>query len=183
MKKLLTKPAVILLFVLFSTAGTMCFSMQDTDKGLADNQSPITRPSQEKENPINDVDVEMKIVSSQRSFHYPEPIKLQVFLFERHPVLGARVEATVTSPSGSTFEVPFSENILLGATTPESGDIEANQEIIERTLENFNIPVEMGEVNVGPTVTQYTLKPAEGTRQTPAGILSPAPYIFHLSFF
>ena len=121
MKKLLTKPAVILLFVLFSTAGTMCFSMQDTDKGLAGNQSPITRPSQGEESPINDVDVEMKIVSSQRSFHYPEPIKLQVFLFGRHPVLGARVEATVASPSGSTSKVPFSENILLGAATPESG--------------------------------------------------------------
>jgi S-DNA-T family DNA segregation ATPase FtsK/SpoIIIE len=48
----------------------------------------------------------------------------------------------------------------------DSGNVEANQEIIKRTLENFNIPVEMGEVNVGPTVTQYTLKPAEGIKLT-----------------
>lgn len=51
-------------------------------------------------------------------------------------------------------------------TAPESGDIDANKEIIEQTLENFNIPVEMGEVNVGPTVTQYTLKPAQGIKLT-----------------
>lgn len=51
-------------------------------------------------------------------------------------------------------------------TAPESGDIDANVETIKRTLENFNIPVEMGEVNVGPTVTQYTLKPAEGIKLT-----------------
>jgi len=31
-------------------------------------------------------------------------------------------------------------------------------------LENFGIQVEMGEVNVGPTVTQYTLKPADGVK-------------------
>ncbi|RJR31199.1 DNA translocase FtsK [Candidatus Parcubacteria bacterium] len=47
---------------------------------------------------------------------------------------------------------------------PTSGDIKANQLIIQKTLQNFSIPVEMGEVNVGPTVTQYTLKPAEGIK-------------------
>lgn len=47
---------------------------------------------------------------------------------------------------------------------PTSGDIKANKVIIQKTLENFGIPVEMGEVNVGPTVTQFTLKPAEGVK-------------------
>ncbi len=45
-----------------------------------------------------------------------------------------------------------------------SGDIKANSERIRKTLENFGIQVEMGEVYVGPTVTQYTLKPAEGVK-------------------
>lgn len=48
--------------------------------------------------------------------------------------------------------------------TPSSGDIRANANIIKRTLENFNIDVEMGEVAIGPTVTQYTLRPAEGVK-------------------
>ncbi len=48
--------------------------------------------------------------------------------------------------------------------TPSSGDIKANSNIIKRTLENFGVDVEMGEVSVGPTVTQYTLKPAEGVK-------------------
>jgi len=47
---------------------------------------------------------------------------------------------------------------------PSSGDIKANSNIIKRTLQNFGIEVEMGEVNIGPTVTQYTLKPAEGVK-------------------
>lgn len=47
---------------------------------------------------------------------------------------------------------------------PTSGDIKANANIIKRTLSNFGIEVEMGEVRVGPTVTQFTLKPAEGVK-------------------
>ncbi|MBI3120230.1 MAG: DNA translocase FtsK 4TM domain-containing protein [Candidatus Kerfeldbacteria bacterium] len=47
---------------------------------------------------------------------------------------------------------------------PQSGDIESNKEKIRSTLETFGIDVDMGEVNVGPTVTQYTLKPHEGVK-------------------
>lgn len=49
---------------------------------------------------------------------------------------------------------------------PSSGDIKGNMNIIQRTLDNFGIIVEMGEVSVGPTVTQYTLRPAEGIKLT-----------------
>lgn len=47
---------------------------------------------------------------------------------------------------------------------PTAGDIGINSAIIKKTLQNFDIPVEMSEVNIGPTVTQYTLKPAEGIK-------------------
>jgi len=49
-------------------------------------------------------------------------------------------------------------------TRPTSGNIEANKITIQKTLQNFGIEVEMGEVNVGPTVTQYTLRPSEGIK-------------------
>lgn len=45
-----------------------------------------------------------------------------------------------------------------------AGNIKANAQIIKRTFQNFGIEVEMGEINIGPTVTQYTLKPAEGIK-------------------
>lgn len=44
------------------------------------------------------------------------------------------------------------------------GDVKANANIIKRTLKNFNIDVEMDEVSIGPSVTRYSLKPAEGVR-------------------
>jgi S-DNA-T family DNA segregation ATPase FtsK/SpoIIIE len=49
-------------------------------------------------------------------------------------------------------------------TEVDSGDIENNVSIIQKTLADFGIDVEMGEVNVGPTVTQYTLRPATGVK-------------------
>jgi len=47
---------------------------------------------------------------------------------------------------------------------PTTGDLLANANIIKRTLDSFGIPVEMGEINIGPAVTRYTLKPAEGVK-------------------
>ncbi len=47
---------------------------------------------------------------------------------------------------------------------PEVGDIKANANLIKRTLQNFGIVVEMDEVSIGPSVTRYALKPAEGVR-------------------
>ena len=47
---------------------------------------------------------------------------------------------------------------------PEVGDIKANSNIIKITLQNFGIVVDMDEVSIGPSVTRYALKPAEGVR-------------------
>ena len=47
---------------------------------------------------------------------------------------------------------------------PGVGDVKANLNIIKRTLKNFGIPVEMDEVSIGPSVTRYSLKPAEGVK-------------------
>lgn len=56
--------------------------------------------------------------------------------------------------------------------SPTAGDIRVNSAIIKKTLENFGLPVEMSEVNIGPTVTQYTLKPAEGIKLSKITALS-----------
>lgn len=68
-------------------------------------------------------------------------------------------------PAGD-FHLPPTELLEKETGRPSSGDIVANANIIKRTLQNFGIEVEMGEVSVGPTVTQFTLKPAEGIKLT-----------------
>ena len=47
---------------------------------------------------------------------------------------------------------------------PSPVNIDKNKEIIQRTLHDFGIEVTMGDVNIGPRVTQYTLEPADGVK-------------------
>lgn len=47
---------------------------------------------------------------------------------------------------------------------PDAGDIKKNAQIIKETLADFKVDVEMEEANIGPRVTQFTLKPPSGVR-------------------
>lgn len=61
--------------------------------------------------------------------------------------------------------VPPSIDILHSSVSkPDSGNVDANKQKIQTTLEKFGIPVQMGKVSVGPTVAQYTLRPDEGVK-------------------
>ena len=59
---------------------------------------------------------------------------------------------------------PVSLLEINGEKAVSMGDIEANSLTIKKTLQNFGIVSEISEVNVGPTVTQYALRPAEGIK-------------------
>lgn len=72
----------------------------------------------------------------------------------------------------SNFRLPPVDLLEEDKGEPSSGDIQANASIIKRTLQNFGIEVDMAEVNVGPTVTQYTLRPAQGIKLTKITALS-----------
>ncbi len=61
--------------------------------------------------------------------------------------------------------VPPSSDLLSSSDSkPDAGNVKDNAAIIQNTLSSFGIDVAMGEVNVGPSVTQYTLKPASGVK-------------------
>jgi len=47
---------------------------------------------------------------------------------------------------------------------PQAGNIQKRMELIQKTLRDFGVDVTMTDVNVGPTVTQFTLKPADGVK-------------------
>ena len=72
----------------------------------------------------------------------------------------------------SIYKKPGTDLLEPDHGEPTTGDIRNNMAIIKNTLENFAIPVEMGEANIGPTVTQYTLKPAEGIKLSKITTLS-----------
>lgn len=70
----------------------------------------------------------------------------------------------ISHPPISDYKFPPLELLESDKGSPSSGDIRINAGIIQKTLDNFGIEVEMGKVSIGPTVTQYTLRPASGVK-------------------
>ncbi|MFA6315396.1 MAG: DNA translocase FtsK [Candidatus Paceibacterota bacterium] len=76
----------------------------------------------------------------------------------------ATFASSVVIPHLLPFEPPPLSLLEKDRGKPETGDIKANANIIKRTLSNFGITVEMDEISIGPSVTRYALKPAEGVK-------------------
>lgn len=89
----------------------------------------------------------------------------------------ASASAGVTSKEAAARAAAANLKSLLGEYTPPPlsllerdkgrpgvGDIKGNANIIKRTLANFGIVVELDEISIGPSVTRYAIKPAEGVR-------------------
>lgn len=66
--------------------------------------------------------------------------------------------------TGKPYEPPPLSLLAKDKGKPRSGDVKANANIIKRTLANFGIDTEIEEVTIGPSVTQFAIKPAEGVR-------------------
>ena len=74
------------------------------------------------------------------------------------------IAPTGFAPTDAEYNPPPVSLLEKDKGKPGVGDVKANANIIKRTLYNFGISVEMDEISIGPTVTRYALKPAEGVR-------------------
>lgn len=89
-------------------------------------------------------------------------------------VSASSVKKSISKPKiYSNYVAPPLSLFKSSIEKPSPGDLRANANIIKRTLDSFGIPVEMGEINIGPKVTRYTLKPAEGVKLSRITALNP----------
>jgi len=72
----------------------------------------------------------------------------------------------LTTASDPDWQFPSMDLLNQKQDKADAGDVNANAQIIHDTFENFNIEVEMEGANIGPRVTQYTLKPPTGVKLT-----------------
>jgi DNA segregation ATPase FtsK/SpoIIIE, S-DNA-T family len=72
----------------------------------------------------------------------------------------------LTTASDPNWQFPSVNLLNQKQDKADAGDVNANAQIIHDTFENFNIEVEMEGANIGPRVTQYTLKPPTGVKLT-----------------
>jgi DNA segregation ATPase FtsK/SpoIIIE, S-DNA-T family len=96
--------------------------------------------------------------------HADEPPTEDDTEYETSPVEKPSQKPLVSRRIPSSYVPPSFDLLEHDRGKPSSGDVRAHANIIQRTLQNFGIDVDMGEISVGPSVTQYTLKPAEGVK-------------------
>lgn len=74
--------------------------------------------------------------------------------------------SALTTASDPNWQFPGLTLLDAKQDKADAGDVEGNARAIKETFANFNIEVEMEGANVGPRVTQYTLKPPTGVKLT-----------------
>lgn len=85
----------------------------------------------------------------------------------RNSVAQDKVEESkeaLTMASDPNWNLPGVDLLSNKQSKADAGDIKHNAQVIKDVMQDFKINVEMEEANVGPKVTQYTLKPPAGVR-------------------
>ena len=75
-------------------------------------------------------------------------------------------EQALVATRDPNWEAPSLDLLEKNESGADAGDTRQNAQIIHDTLAEFNIEAAMGDINVGPKVTQYTLRPPSGVKLT-----------------
>ncbi|HAC56251.1 TPA: hypothetical protein DCF80_02015, partial [Candidatus Saccharibacteria bacterium] len=78
----------------------------------------------------------------------------------------AEEQNALTAKTDPDWESPSMDLLEKKQKPADAGDVKHNAQIIQDTLGEFGIDVEMEGANIGPKVTQYTLKPPSGVKLT-----------------
>ncbi|MCX6809275.1 MAG: DNA translocase FtsK 4TM domain-containing protein [Candidatus Berkelbacteria bacterium] len=115
------------------------------------------------------MDTIRKITAQTNQGNYDDPKHARVNVFKavrRRIGMKDKSEtpAPPQQPQDGTWVFPSVELLqeIVGKAQP--GNVAKNVEILTKTLGDFGVEVTAGRINVGPTVTQYELKPSEGVK-------------------
>lgn len=78
----------------------------------------------------------------------------------------AEERAALVTVNDPNWQAPTLELLEKKQAPADAGDVQQNAQIIKDTLGEFNIAVDMEGANIGPKVTQYTLRPPSGVKLT-----------------
>jgi S-DNA-T family DNA segregation ATPase FtsK/SpoIIIE len=78
----------------------------------------------------------------------------------------AEERAALVTVSNPNWQAPSLDLLEKKQQPADAGDVQHNALTIKNTLNEFDIDVEMEGANIGPKVTQYTLRPPSGVKLT-----------------
>jgi S-DNA-T family DNA segregation ATPase FtsK/SpoIIIE len=157
-------PAVILFLVLVVLAACWAFAIP-----LKSLIAPFKRPERD----ARDTDLgELKARTAESGFKLNEGVPV-----EHNPAGRASLKNSMavklapdanhqalTEARDPNWQLPTTDLLIKKQDKADAGDVNTNADIIKDTFSNFNIDVEMEGANIGPRVTQFTLKPPSGTK-------------------
>ncbi len=76
----------------------------------------------------------------------------------------AEEKAALVTISDPNWKAPSFDLLEKKQSPADAGDVQQNAQIIKDTLGEFGIDVDMEGANIGPKVTQYTLRPPSGVK-------------------
>lgn len=158
-----TSVDVFILFVITLFQGLIAFFKNHVFRQLFEPKDPSAKvaPKQEvADHFIQDkkLDIKQPVID-----HKPIPVPQQS---------KGMVVQPLRTPTGAWVYPPLDLLLDYPQRAAERGDVKHNALVIERTLESFGIRARVGEVNNGPTVTQYALEITMGTKLSKITALS-----------
>lgn len=147
----------IAILMIFDFSVTKYFKSGGNDDDDDDDDGRVKINGNGNENKISVFDsVKRKFDSFKK-----EPSN-RVEIIEPTPISAAPVQRS--NSSAPAWQYPSLEILKTSDDKASPGNIYKNAELIQNCLKSFNIEVTVGDVNVGPTVTQYTIKPNDGVK-------------------
>jgi S-DNA-T family DNA segregation ATPase FtsK/SpoIIIE len=162
-------PAAILFFVLMILVFFLTFGI--SPKVILKLFQVFQRPERD------DTDLEdLKAKASENGFKLNEGVpvehgklsqpRLTSFKNTAQALTPAENHEALTAASDPDWQFPPISLLNQKQDKANVGDVQGNAEIIKDTFGQFNIPVDMEGANIGPRVTQYTLRPPANVKLT-----------------
>ena len=171
----LDKVPASLVFLVF-TVMAVFFAFGISPKVLLKLAAPFRKPEGD------DTDLaELKTKAEQSNFKLNEGVPVEHHKGEKpeqpaprlstlkntaEKLAGSENHQALTTASDPDWQFPSVTLLNQKQDKADAGDVNTNAQAIRDTFSNFNIDVEMEGANIGPRVTQYTLKPPTGVKLT-----------------
>ncbi len=160
---ILTALVIISCLILFEaelTMDTLCFWRRFRKEEEEDE------PEKTSAEVFSGKEVEVKVKKEEETTTAPSPSLTNEGkrVEKREEKKEDEMDIALRNNPGKEYTPPPLALLANDSGKPGTGDIKANANIIKRTLQKFGIDVEMDEVTIGPSVTRYAIKPAEGVK-------------------
>ncbi|MBQ3474316.1 type IV secretion system DNA-binding domain-containing protein [Candidatus Saccharibacteria bacterium] len=130
-------------------------------KNLAKHNKPISEEEAKKGKKLGQIEIKVNSgLGPVETSESPKPLRADTKAVSKpEPVKEPSALVAISDPD---WKMPTTDLLEKKQSPADAGNIQQNAYIIKSTLAEFGIDVEMEGANVGPRVTQYTMKPPAG---------------------